>query len=205
MTAGGLSLAAASTLAAARGLCSLPGRAFLAVAVRRLSAPGALLAAYLTMTVGTLLLLGATGGTAPAYAVVTGIAYGSLLPLQALVAAQVFPARRLGTLMGAQQGANSLVAASAPVLAGLTVDRTGSYAPLLVVVAIGFVASGWLIAPVLRAGPQPSPTPPDRSDTPPTNGPGPPGANGSRRPRRWARTGRRSPATASTGPASARR
>ena len=149
MHAAGLSLAAASTLAAIRGLCSLPGRALLAVVVRRTGATAALGGAYLTMAVGTALLLGGSGAFAPAYAVVTGIAYGSLLPLQALVAAEVFPESRLGTLMGAQQGLNGLVAAAAPVSAGLLLDRTGSYTTLIAVASVGFVVAT-IASPVSR-------------------------------------------------------
>lgn len=150
MQAAGLTLAAASTLAAIRGLCSLPGRALLAVAVSRLTAPGGLLVAYLTMTVGTLILLGAGVGLAPAYVMVTGVAYGSLLPLQALVAADIFPTERLGTLMGAQQGLNSLVAAAAPIGAGVLVDRTGSYTAMLVIVSVGFALSAGLVVRLMR-------------------------------------------------------
>ncbi|MGY6500433.1 MAG: MFS transporter [Acidimicrobiales bacterium] len=202
MHAAGLTLAAASTLAAVRGLCSLPGRAALAVVVSRISAPAALLAAYLTMTVGTVLLLGAGVGLAPAYAVVTGIAYRSLLPLQALVAADVFPAERLGTLMGAQQGLNSLVAATAPVAAGLVIDRTGSFTIVLVVVAGGFAVSAALMSRLTGVGARTTPGPPGRSGT--TAAPLPPSAPSSaaRRPRRWVRSSRPSPAAPSSAPAS---
>lgn len=138
MHAAGLSLAAASSLAAIRGLCSLPGRALLAVVVRRTGAPTALAGAYLTMAIGTAALLGGGMGFSTSYAVITGIAYGSLLPLQALVAAEVFPESRLGTLMGAQQGLNGLVAAAAPVSAGLLLDRTGSFTTLIAIATVGF-------------------------------------------------------------------
>jgi cyanate permease len=198
MVAAGITLAAASSLAAIRGLCSLPGRALLAVVVKRVSAEGALLGAYLTMTIGSVLLLGAGSGFAPAYVVVTGIAYGSLLPLQALVAADLFPAERLGTLMGAQQGLNSLAAATAPVAAGVLIDRTGSYATLLLVVAAGFALSAALMLRVSTGSRPPSATPTDLPDTAHAREPRRAPPTRPRRPRGWPRMTRRSPEGAST-------
>lgn len=132
MQGAGLTLAAASGLAALRGLASLPGRALLAVVVAKVPAGRALVGTYLTMALGTMLLLGAgTAGVAPAYAVATGIVFGSVLPLQALVAADLFDHDRLGTLMGAQQALNGIAAAAGPLVAGVVIDRTDSFAPLV--------------------------------------------------------------------------
>lgn len=138
--AAGLTLVAASGLAAVRGVASLPGRALLAPVVGRLGPAGALAAAYAVMAVGTLALLaGRTGVTA--YALATGMAYGAVLPLQSLVGADLFDADRLGSRLGSLQAVTSVVSAIGPPLAGVVVDATGSFVAVIVAVSAGFAVA----------------------------------------------------------------
>lgn len=132
----GLTLVAASGLAAVRGVASLPGRALLAPVVARLGPAGALAAAYAVMAVGTLALL-AGGAGVTAYALATGMAYGAVLPLQSLVGAELFDADRLGSRLGSVQAVTSVVSAAGPPVAGVVVDATGS----IVAVSAGFAVA----------------------------------------------------------------
>ncbi|HSL58754.1 MAG TPA: MFS transporter [Acidimicrobiales bacterium] len=136
----GLTLVAASGMAAVRGVASLPGRALLAPVVARLGPAGALAAAYAVMAVGTLALL-AGGGGVTVYALTTGVAYGAVLPLQTLVGADLFDADRLGSRLGSLQAVTSVVSAAGPPLAGVVVDATGSFVAVIVVVSAGFAAA----------------------------------------------------------------
>lgn len=152
MEAGGLSLGAATTVASVRGLLSLPGRAFMEPFVRRLGVPGAIGAVYCLMAVGTLPL--AVGGSLAwplVFMLVTGLVFGTISPLHGLYAAEVFGARRIGTLMGLQSLVVSLVSALGPAILGVTVDATGGYA-LAVILASAFMLGAFVLL-VLRPRP----------------------------------------------------
>ncbi len=127
MTAGGISLAAATTIASVKGLLSLPGRAGTEAVVRRAGVPAALGAAYAAMAAGTLMLAFGGLGAALAFMTVTGLAFGTISPLQGLFAANVYGERRLGTLMGVQTFLVSMAGAGGPVVLGAAVDATGGY------------------------------------------------------------------------------
>jgi len=128
MEAVGVSLGTATAIASGRGFLSLPGRAFMEPVVRRLGVSGAMVLVYALMGLGTLPL--AVGGNIPwlfLFMVVTGLAFGTIMPLQGLYAAEVYGERRIGTLLGVQSLIVSLVSATGPALLGLTVDATGGY------------------------------------------------------------------------------
>jgi len=127
MTAGGISLAAATTIASVKGLLSLPGRAGTEAVVRRAGVPAALGAAYAAMAAGTLMLAFGGLGAALAFMTVTGLAFGTISPLQGLFAANVYGERRLGTLLGVQTFLVSMAGAGGPVVLGAAVDATGGY------------------------------------------------------------------------------
>ena len=132
----GLSLGTAATLAGVRGLLSLPGRGALAFVQGRLGTPGATLVIYIAMTGGTLLLVPAGHiSLVWAFVIVTGLAFGTLVPLQGLYAAEVFGQKRLGTLLGAQALLLALAAAVGPLVVGFAADASGSYKPALVLIA----------------------------------------------------------------------
>jgi MFS family permease len=157
----GVSVGLAATLAGVRGLLSLPGRAAAASVTVRIGVVGALRLTYAVMTVGTLALV-AAGSIAWVwiFVVLTGVAFGSVSPLQGLYAADLYGARRIGTLMGMQQVVTGVASAIGPLALGLTVDATGGYATLLVTAAalqIGALVS--FRAPVTPPGRAPGATP----------------------------------------------
>lgn len=133
----GVSIGLASTLAGIRGLLSLPGRAAAATVTRRIGLVNALRAVYAVMSVGTLALV-AAGSIAWVwvFVVLTGLAFGSVSPLQGLYAAELYGRRRIGTLMGMQQVIVGSAGALGPFLLGLTIDATGGYVTLLVVATV---------------------------------------------------------------------
>ncbi len=136
LRAAGLSLGAAATIAGIRGLISLPGRGALALVQGRLGTAGATLTIYVAMAAGTLLLVPA-GHIAFvwAFVIITGFAFGTIVPLQGLYSAEVLGNRRLGTLLGAQAVVLTLAGASGPLLIGFIADSSDSYRPALMLIA----------------------------------------------------------------------
>jgi MFS family permease len=138
----GVSLGVASTLAGIRGLLSLPGRAAAATLTDRVGVVNALRLAYATVTIGTLALVGA-GAIAWVwiFVVLTGVAFGSVSPLQGLYSAELYGQRRIGTLMGMQQVVTGAASAVGPLVLGYTIDATGGYTTLLVAASVLQVAA----------------------------------------------------------------
>jgi len=85
------------------------------------------------------------------FAVISGLAYGTILPLHGLYTAEIFGKQQIGTLMGAQTTIISLFAASGPFVLGLTVDFTGGYGMLMI---ISILATA-LAIPLLGFGEKP--------------------------------------------------
>jgi MFS family permease len=130
----GVSVGFASTLAGIRGLLSLPGRAAAASVTARIGVVNALRVTYVTMAVGTLALVAAgTIAWVWIFVVLTGVAFGSISPMQGLYSAELYGQRRIGTLMGMQQVILGGASALGPLLLGFTIDATGGYALLLVI------------------------------------------------------------------------
>lgn len=130
----GVSVGVASTLAGIRGLLSLPGRAAASSVTNRIGVVNALRLTYTTMAVGTMALV-AAGSIAWVwiFVVLTGLAFGSVAPMQGLYAAELYGQRRIGTLMGMQQVILGGASAAGPLLLGFTIDATGGYATMLIV------------------------------------------------------------------------
>ena len=137
MQATGISLAAASGIAGLRGFFQFGGRVFLSPLIARVGLAGALGAAYAVSAAGTG-LLAAAGSIILVFAFIamTGVALGLLSPLHGLFAAEVYGEARLGTLMGVQQVVVSVSGAAGPWIAGIALDATGSYAPVLLAAAL---------------------------------------------------------------------
>ncbi len=129
----GVSIGLASTMAGIRGFLSLPGRAAAATITQRVGVVNALRITYAVMTVGTLALVVA-GAIAWVwiFVVFTGVAFGSISPLQGLYSADLYGQRRIGSLMGMQQLVLGTASAVGPFLLGFTIDLTDSYTTLLV-------------------------------------------------------------------------
>jgi MFS family permease len=142
LEAGGLSLAAASGFAGARGAFQIPGRLFLTPLTSRFGVRGSIGGCYALAATATLALLIAVGGHAPLllaayFTVVGGISLGLLSPLNGLIQAKVYGDAWLGTLNGVGVVVSSVAAASGAWLAGLVADLAGSYAAM--VAAIGLL------------------------------------------------------------------
>jgi len=139
MQGAGLSLAAASGFAGMRGAFQIPGRLLLNPLTARFGVRGSIALCYATATTAALALLVASGGGGATvlafyFAAVGGMSLGLLSPLNGLFQAEVYGDARLGTLTGVSTVLGSVSAASGAWLAGVTVDVTGSYRPVLAVV-----------------------------------------------------------------------
>jgi len=146
MKAAGLTLAIATTMAGIRGFLSLPGRALLSPLVNFTGVRGAILVMYAATIVGLLaLFMAGPFMLIVVFVVITGLTYGTILPLQGLYAAEVFGKERIGTLMGAQTTIISLFAALGPIVLGLTIDLTGGYGVLLIASALITGLAMWLL------------------------------------------------------------
>lgn len=130
----GVSIGAASTMAGIRGLLSLPGRAAAATVTTRVGLVNALRLAYVTMALGTTaLVIAGSIAWIWVFVVMTGVAFGSVSPLQGLYAAELYGQRRIGTLMGMQQLIVGTASAAGPFLLGFTIDATGGYTTMLII------------------------------------------------------------------------
>ncbi|HJM74479.1 MAG TPA: MFS transporter [Dehalococcoidia bacterium] len=147
MTATGMTLAAAASAAGIRGLLSLPGRALLAVLVGRLGVLRALVSVQGAMALGIVALL-AAGPVAliATYVLLTGLAFGTITPLNGLYAIEVYGERKMGTLLGVQRIVVGPAAAIGPILVGISADANGSYAIGMAAMLATSVAAVLLLA-----------------------------------------------------------
>lgn len=141
LQAAGLSLAAASAFAGARGAFQIPGRLFLTPLTSRFGVRGSIGGCYALGATASLALLIAVGGAAPLlfaayFTAIGGIAFGLLSPLNGLFQTEVYGDARLGTLNGVSVVVTSIAAALGAWLAGLLVDLTGSYLQMVAAVAL---------------------------------------------------------------------
>lgn len=159
LTAMGLGLSTAAGISGLRGFMSLPGRALIAPLISVLGLRSALGAAYAAMTAGTLVLALAEwlpGGTVWIYifAVVTGLVFGQLIPLQGLLSAEVFGLRRIGTFMAIQTVVGNLTMAAGPFVAALAVDALGNFTLVLAGACVAHGAALVLLVAQGRIRPQ---------------------------------------------------
>ena len=136
-TAAGMSITAAGALTGLRGFLSIPGRAMIGPMASLLGLRPALGVGYAVMLLGTLALL-AAGPMFWIYlsAIIAGLVWGQTMPLQGLIASDVFGLRRLGTLMAMQTSTGNVALAIGPFAAGLLLDLVDdNYRPVLVAIA----------------------------------------------------------------------
>ena len=136
-TAASMSITAAGALTGLRGFLSIPGRALIGPMAGLLGLRPALGVGYAVMLLGTLALL-AAGPIFWIYlsAVIAGLVWGQTMPLQGLIASDVFGLRRLGTLMALQTSMGNVALAIGPFAAGLMLDLVDdNYRPVLVAIA----------------------------------------------------------------------
>ncbi len=135
--ASGVAIGLAATLAGVRGLLSLPGRAVAASVANQVGVVNALRLTYATMAVGTVALV-AAGSIAGVwiFVVLTGMAFGSVSPLQGLYSAELYGQRTIGALMGMQQVVLGAASAVGPLVLGFAIDATGGYAAMLTIATV---------------------------------------------------------------------
>jgi MFS family permease len=136
MEAAGLTLAAASGFAGARGFCQIGGRLVLVPLTARFGLRGTIGVCYGLAGTATLALLVALLGPTSYvllgyFAVMSGISLGLLSPLNGLFQAEVYGDARLGTLTGVTGVITSAASAGGAALAGVVIDATGSFQPVL--------------------------------------------------------------------------
>jgi len=152
----GLSLKLAGTIGGVRGFCQIFGRLGLGRAVERHGARRLLRVAYLGAAVGVSTLL--LGGIGPAigFALLTGVAFGALTPLQAMYARLHFDPTDLGLLMGLQGAALGVSGALGPIIGGTARDLTGSWMPTIALSVAALLFGTWFMGrPVVTSGSRP--------------------------------------------------
>jgi predicted MFS family arabinose efflux permease len=150
--AGGTATSAAAVLAVV-GPASLIGRICSGYLVDRLPANLVAGAFLLCPAIGFVLLMNFDGSHARALviAVLSGMAQGAESDLLAYLTRQYFGKRAFSTLYGFVLGGYSVGFGFAPVLAGLVFDRTHSYEPVIVPLAMACVVGSALIAMLGRS------------------------------------------------------
>jgi MFS family permease len=137
------------------GAVSLPARFLLPALGDRVSPTALAAATFGILALSGLVLLGAQEWwRVYVYVGLFGVAFGSVLPLRALVMSRRFGGALYGRLMGLQQTGLALAMAVGPFAAGALRDATGSYhVPWLGAVAL-FVAAVPAILAVRAASPR---------------------------------------------------
>ena len=131
MQAAGLTLAAASAYAGARGFMQIPGRLLLVPLTSRAGLRGGMAVCYVAAATASLaLLISGTGLTVPLilyYTAFAGMSLGMLSALIGLFQADVYGDSRIGSLTGVAFVLMTVSQAIAAWVAGLAVDWTGGY------------------------------------------------------------------------------
>lgn len=130
------------------GVISLPARFLLPALGDRVSPPALAAATFGILGLSELVLLEAQGWwRVYLYVGLFGVAFGSVLPLRALVMSRRFGGVVYGRLMGLQQTGLALAMAAGPFAAGALRDATGSYfAPWLGAVVLFVTAVPAILA-----------------------------------------------------------
>lgn len=126
MTAAGLPLTTAATVAGIRGFAQTGGRIPLTFLVNRLGSGGALVLAFASLTLGGALL--AVSGTivvALVFAAFAGFGIGAFSPLQGITSEELYPRETLGATMGLYSTVLMVAGAAGPVVAGILAESTG--------------------------------------------------------------------------------
>ena len=135
----------AAALVGIVGAASVVGRLALGAVADRLGAVRAYKGSFLAIAASYPLWLFSTGYPGlVAFAVVFGVAYGGFIALSPAVMAHLFGTATMGRLVGLLYTSAGIGALVGPPLAGLTVDKTGSYR-WGIGAAMALAAAGWLV------------------------------------------------------------
>jgi len=159
----GVAPIAAVTIYSVEGLAGLGGRLAFGVAADRLGVKRVLIAGLLiqALAAGTFVFASRLGEFY-AIAATFGFAYGSVMPLYAVLAREYFGQRILGAVFGAAAMVSSLGMALGPAVGGWVFDRFGAYTWLYIgsfAVGIGAVAIAFAFPPPSRRQEQLQPAP----------------------------------------------
>jgi MFS family permease len=146
MIAAGLPIAAAATIGGLRGFAQLAGRLPLSPVMGRFGARPTVVFSYVTAGGGAALLL--VSGSVPAevaYSLLAGASIGAIYTLQGIYTNELVGAENLSLLMGAQQAVFAVGGAAGPLLAGVLFQAGGSYTPVVVITAAGFLISATIL------------------------------------------------------------
>ncbi|MBM3546119.1 MAG: MFS transporter, partial [Alphaproteobacteria bacterium] len=153
----GIAPLAAVSIYSLEGLAGLGGRLFFGVAADRLGVKRVLVAGLTVQALAIATFLAVN--ELPefyALAIVTGMAYGGVMPLYAALAREYFSPRIMGTVLGAATMASSLGMASGPWVGGWLFDSFADYSWLYIgssAVGLGAVAIALFFPPLpARAG-----------------------------------------------------
>lgn len=146
----GFSPGAVAAAVGIAGLVSLPARLLLPVLGDHLRPSVLIAAVFGLLALSGLALVGAESWwRVYLYTGVFGVAFGSVLPLRAVVMSRRFGGELYGRLMGLQQTLLALTMAAGPAAAGALRELTGAYLIPWLVAVVLFVAAA---PPVLLAG-----------------------------------------------------
>jgi MFS family permease len=145
----GISEVAAAALVGVIGGASVAGRLGLGAMADRFGAIFLLKACYLVLAGSfAIWLAGASYPVLVAFALVLGAGYGGFVALSPAVIAELFGVNRLGTVMGILYTSGGVGALLGPPLAGMIIDRTGSYRWAIVYSLLGALASYAVLLPL---------------------------------------------------------
>jgi len=145
----GTSEVAAAALVGAIGGASVVGRLGLGALADRFSVIFLLKTCYFVLAVSfAIWLVGSSYLVLVAFALVLGAGYGGFVALSPAVIAELFGVRKLGTMMGLLYTSGGVGALLGPPLAGMIVDRTGSYRWAIVYSLIAAFASYVVLLPL---------------------------------------------------------
>lgn len=154
MVAAGLSTGAAATIGGLRGLAQLGGRIPLTPVLRQLGLRATIIATFLLGAAGAALLL-FSGNVAIAilYSALAGASIGAVYTLQGIYTHELVGEADLALLMGVQQALFATGGAAGPAIAGVLLQATGSYTPVVLLTVAAFLAAATVIATSARARP----------------------------------------------------
>lgn len=146
MTAAGLPLATASTVAAVRGVFQLSGRLPIAALVARAGTDASLVIAFAAMATGAAILaVSRSVPIAALFAISAGFGIGAFSPLQGMKAEELYDRGALGAAMGFQGTVLMLAGSVGPLIGGVLSDQTGDRRWAALVAALAAVAAGFFI------------------------------------------------------------
>jgi predicted MFS family arabinose efflux permease len=172
MIAAGLSPATAAVITGIRGIAQLAGRLPLGRIIRRFGARRTIVAASILAAAAALTLLASRQvPAAVAYSLLGGASLGAISALQGIYTQQLVAPQDLGLLFGAQQAAYGAGGALGPALGATLLAVTSSYNPVIITIAVAFLASSAMLIRPPPASPEvcrpPSPGHPAELPAPP--------------------------------------